>query len=169
MTKEAIGLTGAQIENVDSTDPVLLADGMELIREEKSMPFGKAMKHHWRGVAWSMALSLALVMDGYDGSIVNSFYALPAFLNRFGKDFHGKKEIPANWQTAISNIGLPGNLLALAMVGYCQDRFGSRRTYICGMAFTICVVFLFVFLQSLEMLLAANALGAFCWGLFSES
>jgi len=26
-----------------------------------------------------------------------------------------------------------------------------------------------VFLQSLEMLLAANALGAFCWGLFSES
>lgn len=35
------------------------------------------------------------------------------------------------------------------------------------MGFTICVVFMFVFLQSLEMLLAANALGAFCWGLFN--
>jgi SP family general alpha glucoside:H+ symporter-like MFS transporter len=76
--------------------------------------------------------------------------------------------ISANWQTAISNIGLPGNFLGLAVTGYCQDRFGSKRTYIGGMALMIAVVFLFVFCQSIEMLLAAEALAAFCWGMFSE-
>lgn len=63
MTKEAIGLTGAQIQLSDA-DPVLLAEGMQLIREEKAMSFREAMRHHWRGCLWSITLSLALVMDG---------------------------------------------------------------------------------------------------------
>lgn len=162
-----IGLTAAQIE-ASSTDPVLLGEGLALIQEEKAMRFWTAMKYHWRAAAWSITLSMALVMDGYDGAIVNSFYALPAFLDRFGTDFNGKKNIPANWQTAISNVGLPGNLLALFIVGWAQDKFGSKRVYIAGMGLTSLVVFMFVFLQSLPMLLAANALGAFCWGLFSK-
>lgn len=110
---------------------------------------------------------------GYDGSIANAFYALPAFLNRFGSDFEkdGKlsKQISGNWQTAINCIGLPGNLLALYVVGWASDRFGYRRTYAAGMVVTACIVFMFVFLRSIEMLLAANALMSFCWGLFRES
>lgn len=78
------------------------------------------------------------------------------------------KEISGNWQTAINCIGLPGNLLALMIMGWATDRFGYRRTYAAGMLLTIAIIFMFVFLQSIRMLLAANALASFCWGLFRK-
>ncbi len=99
---------------------------------------------------------------------INSFYGLPSFVEKFGSDIHGKRGIPANWQTALSNIGLPGGFLGLAITGYCQERYGSRKTYMGGMIATICVIFLFVFCQNLKMLLAAEALAACCWAIFSK-
>jgi SP family general alpha glucoside:H+ symporter-like MFS transporter len=68
-----IGLTDAQTAEVTSSvDPTLLAVGFELIREEKDSTFRQALKDHWRAMLWSMFLSVALVMDGYDGAIVSA-------------------------------------------------------------------------------------------------
>lgn len=111
---------------------------------------------------------------GYDGSIANAFFGLPAFLDRFGTEFIDpadgklKKAIPANWQVFINCIGLPGNLLAVFVVGWASDRFGYKRVYAAGMALTFAIVFMFVFLQSIKMLVAANACISFCWGLFRK-
>ena len=55
---------------ISSADPVLVEQGLELIRQEKEMSFRQAIRHHWRALLWSMTLSMALVMDGYDGAIV---------------------------------------------------------------------------------------------------
>jgi SP family general alpha glucoside:H+ symporter-like MFS transporter len=54
-----------------SMDPALVAEGYDLILKEKEMSFIQALKHHWRALLWSMFFSMALVMDGYDGSIVS--------------------------------------------------------------------------------------------------
>ncbi len=194
--KQEVGLTAAQAAIVSTVDPVLLEAGFELLRQEKQVKFRQAWKQHWRAVLISCTLSLALVMDGYDGAIVslerhdfyspvsrathstthafsplfqiNSFYGLPAFVNHFGSKVNGIQTIPADWQTALSNIGLPGGFLGLAITGYCQEKYGSRKTYMGGMAATICVIFLFVFAKDLKMLLAAEALAACCWAMFSE-
>lgn len=74
--------------------------------------------------------------------------------------------IPAEWQTALSLVILPGQLLALVFVGWSSERFGNRRTYAFGMVLIIGIIFMFVFLQNYPMLLAAEALIAFCWGVF---
>lgn len=74
--------------------------------------------------------------------------------------------IPAEWQTALSLVILPGQLAALLFVGWSAERFGNRRTYAFGMILIIGIIFMFVFLQSYQMLLAAEALIAFCWGIF---
>lgn len=63
MAPHEVGLTAAQID-LSEVDPVLLSDGMELVRQEKTMSFRSAFKHHWRALAWSIGLSFALVMDG---------------------------------------------------------------------------------------------------------
>lgn len=39
---------------------------------EKAMSLGQAMKHFHKGIMWSMLLSFALVMDGYDIVIVST-------------------------------------------------------------------------------------------------
>ena len=38
--------------------------------EERSMGFGSVVRKYWKAAAWSMTLSTALVMEGYDVGIV---------------------------------------------------------------------------------------------------
>lgn len=66
-TMKDIGLTAEQIAATDGlahADPDLLARGLRLIQTEKASGFRESLRHHWRAVAWSVVLSLALVMDG---------------------------------------------------------------------------------------------------------
>jgi MFS transporter, SP family, general alpha glucoside:H+ symporter len=98
---------------------------------------------------------------------INSFYSLPSFKEKFGDEKHGIKSIPTNWQTAYSTIGIPGSFIGLFLCGWCQERFGARKTYMSGMAACICVVFLFVFAQNKGMLLGTEAIAAGIWALFS--
>jgi len=60
----SIGLTAGLVEAGSDVDPVLLAEGLEIIRHEKNETVGEAFKYHWRAILWSVTLSLALVMDG---------------------------------------------------------------------------------------------------------
>jgi SP family general alpha glucoside:H+ symporter-like MFS transporter len=103
-----------------------------------------------------------------DGGQINSFFALPSFLDKFGVEKAGKKSIPTNYQSAFQTVGIPGAFIGLFICGWAQERYGSRKTYLCGMAACICVIFLFVFAQSLGMLLGAEAIAAGIWALFSE-
>lgn len=73
-TTKQVGLTNKQLDAIghqSSVDPALLADGFELVAKEKSANFREAIRHHWRAVLWSALLSLALVMDSFDGSLVS--------------------------------------------------------------------------------------------------
>lgn len=70
-TTKEIAPTALQTNVPSTVDPALLAQGLDLIRLEKEMTFRQAMRLHWRAVVWSMVLSMALVMDGFDGAIVS--------------------------------------------------------------------------------------------------
>lgn len=191
--KKHIGLTNAQAAHVTSSvDPALLSEGFELVRMEKDASFRDAFKYHWRALLWGMVvstafnvlgkvvtcnadsqLSLALVMDGYDGAVAGAFYGLQSFTKFFGTYGGVDKTgapiyiLDANIMSAIGFVGIPGGFIGLWLCGYCQERFGSRKTYFWGMFACICVTFLFVFAQNLGMLLAAQALAAGCWALFN--
>lgn len=54
-------------------------------------------------------------------------------------DAHGntKKIIPAQWQTSLSLITLPGQIVSLFFVGWAAERFGNRATYSFGMIIII--------------------------------
>lgn len=49
----------------------LIAMAQRAAEVEKAMPFKEAIKIFWRGGLWSMGLSLALVMEGYDVGLVS--------------------------------------------------------------------------------------------------
>jgi hypothetical protein len=109
---------------------------------EKAMTLGQAMKHFHKGIMWSMLLSFALVMDGYDIVIVsrvspnrlridklqiNSFWGLPAFLNRFGQiDASGERYISANWQAGLNNANNVGNVIGLAVSDSSISRLNGK-------------------------------------------
>jgi SP family general alpha glucoside:H+ symporter-like MFS transporter len=88
---------------------------------EHNMGVREAFRIHKKAVMWSVLLSAALIMEGYDVVVVSlisiatnippsliqiaSFYAQPAFLKRFGvaDPATGELGIPADWQAGLGN------------------------------------------------------------------
>jgi SP family general alpha glucoside:H+ symporter-like MFS transporter len=171
-TTQHIGITAEQAAALSeaSIDPVLLREGQDLAEREKTTPIGTVFRSHWRGALWSLCLSFALVMDGFDGGLIGSFFGHPAFQRRFGElQSDGSYLISANWQTAITNCMTAGNLIGLCITGACQERFGSKKTYIGGMILITGFIFIPVFATSIGVLLAGCLLMAIPWGIFNVS
>jgi hypothetical protein len=59
-------------------DDDLITLAHQAAEREKAMPFREALKIFWPGAMWSMCLSLALVMEGYDVGLVGDLYSSSA-------------------------------------------------------------------------------------------
>lgn len=108
---------------------IMIAKAQAAAETEKAMPFRQALRIFWRGGMWSMMLSVALIMEGYDIGLVSSlvsalqheltmqlkaFYGHPAFLGSFGeKGPDGRLLITANWQAGLSNAVSAGQVCGL--------------------------------------------------------
>jgi SP family general alpha glucoside:H+ symporter-like MFS transporter len=92
-------------------------------------------------------------------------------LNRFGNvtNADGEKLLSANVQAMMGNIGIVGNFIGLWFAGYGTARWGYRPMYILGMVMMTLMVFLFVFCQSLPMLVVSQTLVNIPWGIFRTS
>ncbi|GAC96572.1 hypothetical protein PHSY_004153 [Pseudozyma hubeiensis SY62] len=128
-----------------------------------------AFRKHWKAALWSIGLSTALVMEGYDVVVINSFYGSNAFIDRFGTVLgNGEKVITAPWQTGLSNSALVGEVFGLMLQGYASDRWGYRPVYMASMAFMTATIFMPVFAISLPMLSAGEILMGVPWGVFQS-
>ncbi|KAJ7624619.1 maltose permease [Roridomyces roridus] len=135
---------------------------------EHTMSIREAFRIHKKAVLWSVLLSAALVMEGYDVVVIGSFYEQPAFLKRFGvvNPASGNKLIPAPWQSGLVNSSAAGGIIGLLINGWASERFGPRRTYIFSMFGMIAAIFGPVFSQSLTALVASEAVCGLFWGVF---
>lgn len=50
---------------------ILIAKAQTAAEEEKAMPWKQAVRTFWRGGLFSMGLSVALIMEGYDIGLVS--------------------------------------------------------------------------------------------------
>lgn len=62
----------------------LSADAKDGTNHEHSMTLMEAIKLYPKAVGWSILLSTAIVMEGYDVVLLSSFYALPQFNKKYG-------------------------------------------------------------------------------------
>jgi SP family general alpha glucoside:H+ symporter-like MFS transporter len=71
--------------------------------DEKSMTLVQAIKLYPKAVGWSVVLSSALIMEGYDLALLGSLYGSPQFNRKYGvyNPASRKWSVPANWQSAL--------------------------------------------------------------------
>ncbi|KAJ7640618.1 hypothetical protein B0H17DRAFT_960279, partial [Mycena rosella] len=133
---------------------------------ERNMSVREAFRIHKKAVFWSVVLSAALIMEGYDVVVITSFYGQPAFLRRFGvlNPASGKIVIPAPWQSGLVNGSSAGGIIGLMINGWASERFGPRRTYIISMLGMIISIFGPVFSQTLGQLVASEVICGLFWG-----
>ncbi|PNY26296.1 Uncharacterized protein TCAP_03766 [Tolypocladium capitatum] len=156
-----------EASTVSPRDQDLAHDAETATALEKSMGVVAAIKMYPRAVAFSMILSLCVIMEGYDTALLGSFYGLPQFRQRFGVRLeNGDYQLTSSWQSGLQNGTQVGQICGLLFAGFLADRFGYKKIIIGALFMTIAFIFLFFFAQNIGMLFAAEMLCGLPWGAF---
>jgi MFS transporter, SP family, general alpha glucoside:H+ symporter len=133
--------------------------------KERKMTLVSGLQLYPKAIAWSMLLSCTIVMEGYDKSLIGSFFASPSFTQRFGtlSAHNGPTDgqtyqLSTGWQTGLINASIGAEIFGLFLNGYLTDRFGYKKTMLGALVFMNFAIFVSFFAVSLEMLLVSQLL-----------
>ena len=157
----------AHDESRTSPDKDGLREAQAAAEEERQTTFLQSLKLYPAAVGWSVLLSTAIIMEGYDMKLIGSLNAQPAFARRYGKPVAGGGyEIPAPWQAGLSNGATIGSLIGLYLNGHVSEGFGFKKTMIASLALMIGTIFIPFFAPSVEVLLIGQIFQGIPWGIF---
>lgn len=120
---------------------------------EHSLTVRQALKSYPWAVAWSLIISLSIIMEGYDTNLINSLFAYPSYARRFGEldAATDTYQIPARWQSAMSSGPQAGSIVGAMLNGYIISRFGYRPAFMIGVVLMAAFVFVSFFGFSVEL------------------
>lgn len=134
---------------------------------EQGLTFLQSLRLYRKAAMWSVALSTAIIMEGFDIILLNSFYGFPSFKRKYGDLLpNGTYELTAAWQTGLSNGSYVGQIMGLYIAGWLADRFGYRRTMLSGLALVAAFIFIPVFAPNIVVLLIGQILTGIPLGFF---
>lgn len=134
---------------------------------EHDMTLWEALRLYPKAIAFSMILSVSLVMEGYDTALLGGFFAYPAFRRKFGEPVHNGSntyQLTASWQSGLQAMVQVGEIVGLYLAGTLAEKYGYRKTLLGSLAFIILVIFIMFFAQNIGMLMAGEFLGGLPWG-----
>jgi SP family general alpha glucoside:H+ symporter-like MFS transporter len=134
--------------------------------QERVLP---ALRLHYKAVFWAFVVSMCVIMEGYDTSLLNNFYAFPAFAKQFGKFDAGssKYQLTAPWQAGLGNSSGVGAFFGAFLNGFLVDRFGQKKVVLGSLLALTGFLFIVFFANSIEVLLVGEILCGFPWGVFA--
>ncbi|CAG8961519.1 hypothetical protein HYFRA_00013870 [Hymenoscyphus fraxineus] len=145
----------------------MVRDAKRASDEEQKMTLLQGIRLYPKAVGWSVLISTCIVMEGYDVSLLGSFYAFPQFNRKYGElSRDGTYQIPAPWQAGLSNGVICGEIIGLFINGYVSERFGYRKTVMTCLTILIGLITIFFMAQNVIHLLVAEILCGIPWGMF---
>lgn len=162
---------GAAIEDGQQeklpTRVALTSDAKDATDKEHRMTLWQAIRLYPKAIGWSILLSTAIVMEGYDVVLMQSFYAFPTFTQRYGqRQPDGTYQIPAQWQSGLSNGANVGEIIGLFLNGIVSERYGYRKTMIGALTALTGFIFIPFFAQNIQTLQVGEVLMGIPWGVF---
>ncbi|KAK6063906.1 MFS maltose permease, partial [Seiridium cupressi] len=146
-------------QTVDNVAFDTVQDAARATQAEHQMGFFESLKLYRKGVPWSMLLSTAIIMEGFDLILLGGLIAFPAFEERFGDlQADGTYELSATWQTSLSMGSLISQIVGLLFNGYIADGFGYRYTMMGGLIMISGFIFIPFFSHSIVMFLCGQIL-----------
>ena len=126
-----------------------------------------ALKIYPKAVAWSLLLSTAVIMEGYDVVLIANFYALLQFNKKYGTlTADGTYQVSAPWKSGLSNGAQCGEIIGLYINGFVLEYFGYKKVMITALFLMICFIFIPFFAPNIHVLLAGEILQGIPWGIF---
>ncbi|GJC83303.1 general alpha-glucoside permease [Colletotrichum liriopes] len=145
----------------------LATEAANATEAELGMGLMQSIKLYPKAVFWSLFFSTAVVMEGFDKTLIGNLYAYDVFQRKFGeRQPNGSYELTAAWQAGLSNGALVGEITGLFLNGIIADKFGYRKTMIGGLIAVTAFVFIIFFSETLVQLLVGEILIGIPWGIF---
>ena len=146
----------------------LISDAKAAAERERRMGFFEGVRLYPQAMFFSFALSLAVIMEGYDTALLGNFYGIPAFAKKFGdpaavKDGVQTYQVPAAWQSALGNSTAAAQIIGLFFNGIVSERIGYRKMMMGSLVLVACCIFITFFAVNVEMLLAGYVLSGLPW------
>ncbi|KAL2842382.1 general substrate transporter [Aspergillus pseudoustus] len=128
----------------------------------------KAIKTYPKACLWSMAVSLVIIMDGYDTALMGSLFGFPAFQQQFGQPVgDGTYQLQAKWQTALGLASPLGNIVGIYINAIVTERWGHKKAVLGSLVFLTGVLFIPFFSKTVEVLFVGQLLCGLAWGVFT--
>lgn len=151
----------------DGSGGFVLRDAKAAAEKERKMTLWQGVKLYPKAIAWSVLISTCIVMEGYDISLVNNFYAFDQFNRKYGQQLpDGSYQVPASWQAGLSNGANVGEIIGLFINGIVSERFGYRWTVLASLVCIAGFTAIFFTAQNVQTLLVAEILCGIPWGIF---
>jgi MFS transporter, SP family, general alpha glucoside:H+ symporter len=146
----------------------LTADAKVAAEYERKMGFREGCRLYPKAMFFSFALSLAVVMEGYDTWLLGNFFGMEAFAKKYGApagivDGVQTYQVSATWQTTISNATATAQIIGLFANGIISERIGYRKTMMGALFAITCFIFITFFSVNIHMLLAGYILSGLPW------
>ncbi|KAL3467805.1 major facilitator superfamily domain-containing protein [Aspergillus heterothallicus] len=140
--------------------------------QEHALSLTNAMRTYRKSVGWSMLFSLAIIMEGYDTTLLPSFFAFPTFARKYGSPVYNEAggitsyELSAAWQSGLSNGAYVGEIFGLFLTGLLSERLGYRRIMAGATLSLAGFILVLFFAPDLPTLLIGEILCVIPWGVF---
>ncbi|OAL49126.1 maltose permease MAL61 [Pyrenochaeta sp. DS3sAY3a] len=142
-------------------------DASKATHSEQNMSLLQGLRLYPKAVAWSVLLSAAIIMEGFDKVLIANLMAVPAFKEKFGSQLpDGSFEVTAAWQAGLTNGAFVGEFMGLLLNGYIADRLGYKKTMLGALFAVNLFIFIVFFAQNIVMLLVGLMLCGVPWGVF---
>lgn len=161
-TNQVRKMSAANPDIVDLTE-----DAANATKNEHKMTLMQGIRLYPKAIGWSVLLSTAIIMEGFDKNLITNLMAVPSFKERFGSQLpDGSYEITAAWQAGLTNGAYVGEICGLMLNGLIAERFGFKKTMIGALTAVTAFIFIVFFVQSIQMLLIGLIFMGIPWGVF---
>jgi SP family general alpha glucoside:H+ symporter-like MFS transporter len=165
-----VGVDGEQARRVSLSmldAKQVTADAHKASESEQNMTLKQGLRLYPKAIAWSVLLSAAIIMEGFDKVLIANLFAVPAFKQKYGDLLpDGTYQLTAAWQAGLTNGAYVGECLGLLLNGIVADRIGYRWTMMGALFATNLFIFIVFFAQNIEMLLVGLIFCGIPWGVF---
>lgn len=150
------------------TSKMLNEDARLATQTEHTTSVWQGIKTYRKAVFWSIIVSSSVIMEGYDTTLIGSFFAYPAFREKYGTySAAAGWQLSAQWQAGISDIQAVGNLIGALANGYFTDKYGHRKVMMVNLVLMTGFVFITFFAPNVTTLLIGAFFCSIPWGVFA--
>lgn len=123
----------------------------------------QALRSYPWATCWTLAVSMSIIMEGYDAQLIYSFFGFTAYRNQFGElspvshDF----QIAGKWQSALGSGAQAGCVVGATINGWLVQRFGYKKVFMLALILMNGFIFINFFGKTIELQTVGQVLSGY--------